>query len=193
MGEPAAWYWRDAPSFADLFSGYYTDAEPQSALVADEDGTVVGYLLGCVDSSAAWPPERVIGRALVRRALLVRPGTAGFMWRSFGDVAVDAWRRRLPPRPVVDDRWPAHLHIDLLPSARGTGVGAALMRTWLDRLRQLGVAGCHLETMAENVGGLAFFSAMGFTREGPPHMVPGMRTRAGARMHVQLMTQSLGA
>ena len=192
MGEPADWYWRDAPSFADVFSGYYTDAEPSSALVAvDDHDDVVGYLLGCLDSRSAWRIERVIGRLMVRRALLIRPGTAGFFWRSIADVAVDARRHRLPTGHVDTTRWPAHLHINLLPSARGSGVGAALMRAWLDRLDNLAVPGCHLETMAENTGGLAFFTAMGFAPEGPPQLVPGMRTRAGERMHVQLMTQTL--
>ena len=51
MGEPVAWMWRDTESFADLFTSYYTDAEPQSALVAELDGVVAGYLLGCIDSS----------------------------------------------------------------------------------------------------------------------------------------------
>jgi ribosomal protein S18 acetylase RimI-like enzyme len=191
IGEPADWYWRDAPSFADVFSGYYTDAEPQSALVAVDGGEVVGYLLGCVDSRRSWPPERVIARVMLRRALLVRPGTAGFFWRSIADVARDARRHRLPIGHVDLHRWPAHLHINLLPSARGSGVGSTLMRQWLDRLRDRGVRGCHLETMAENAGGLAFFSATGFTPEGSPQLVPGMRTRSGSRMHIQLMTQDL--
>jgi hypothetical protein len=30
MGEPVDWQWRDLPSFADMFTGYYTDAEPES-------------------------------------------------------------------------------------------------------------------------------------------------------------------
>ena len=39
-----------------MFTSYYTDAEPQSALVAELDGEVAGYLLGCVDSRRAWNP-----------------------------------------------------------------------------------------------------------------------------------------
>ena len=30
MGDPIDWQWRDAESFADMFSAYYTDEEPRA-------------------------------------------------------------------------------------------------------------------------------------------------------------------
>jgi len=189
MGEPVAWMWRDTESFADLFTSYYTDAEPESALVAELDGAVAGYLLGCVDSRRAWNPATIFGRHFLRRGIGLRPGTAGVVWRSFADVAMDAVRRRLPPVSVYDERWPAHLHIDLLPSIRGRGVGSTMLRRWLDTLRDSGVAGCHLETLGENHGAIAFFESMGFDRHGRPGSAPGLRSPSGRRHTVQLMTQ----
>jgi ribosomal protein S18 acetylase RimI-like enzyme len=191
IGEPVEWQWRDAESFSNIFTGYYTDAEPESALVAEIDGEVRGYLLGCVDSSRACDPATVVGRQITGRALPFRPGTARFIWRSVGDVIVDAAHKRLPPASFSDPRWPAHLHIDLLRDARGRGVGAALMRRWLDSLRQAGVPGCHLETMAENTGAVAFFESMGFEKRRQPIPAPGLRSPWGERLHVQLMVQSL--
>ncbi len=192
MGEPAGWYWADEESFADVWSGYYTDREPESASVVEIDGQVAGYLLGCRDTAAAPDPASVIGRHLIGgRHLLFRPGTAGFIWRSLADIAVDAARRRLPRRSFADPRWPAHLHIDLLPQARGRGAGRLLMTRWLDQLRSEGIPGCHLETLAENHKAIAFFEAMGFHRKGKPHVVPGLRSPGGARHHVQLMVQEL--
>ena len=191
MGEPVAWQWRDAESFATIFTGYYTDAEPESALVAEIDGEVMGYLLGCVDSRKAWNPAGVVGRQFTRRGLAFRPGTAPFVWRALGDVIVDAARMRLPPAPFEDPRWPAHLHVDLLREARGRGVGTRLMRLWLESLRGRDVPGCHLETVAENTAAVAFFEAMGFEKRGTPVPAPGLRSPAGERPHVQLMVQSL--
>jgi ribosomal protein S18 acetylase RimI-like enzyme len=191
MGDPVAWQWRDEDSFADLFTGWYTDREPGSALVVETDGEVVGYLLGCRDTRAVTPPTKLMRRHLLRRGLLVRPGTAGVLWRAMADLAVAAARRRMPPGEVIDPRWPAHLHIDLLPVARGSGVGRHLMTTWLDTLRDEGVAGCHLTTWAENDGAIAFFEAMGFRREGPKQLMPGMRSPEGHRHHSQLMVQEL--
>jgi ribosomal protein S18 acetylase RimI-like enzyme len=191
LGDPVEWQWRDAESFSNIFTGYYTDGEPQSALVAEVDGEVRGYLLGCVDSTRAWNPAKVVGRQITHGGIAFRPGTAGFVWRSLGDVVVDAARKRLPPAPFSDPRWPAHLHIDLLRDARGRGVGGALMRTWLDRLRRDQIPGCHLETIAENTGAVAFFEAMGFEKRNQPIPVPGLRSPRGERHHVQLMVQSL--
>jgi ribosomal protein S18 acetylase RimI-like enzyme len=191
MGDPVDWLWRDVESFADLFTSYYTDAEPESALVVDVDGVAAGYLLGCVDSRKAWNPAVIFGRHLLRRGIGFRPGTAGVAWRSFGDVVVDGLRGRLPPASVSDDRWPALLHIDLLPSIRGMGMGAALMRTWLGALRERRVPGCHLETLGENRGAIAFFESSGFHRQGARAPVPGFRSPSGARLTLQLMVQSL--
>lgn len=191
MGEPVAWQWRDAESFAELFTAYYTDHEPESAFVAERRGRVEGYLLGCVDTRRATSEASVFFRVLVRRGIAFRPGTAGFVWRSFGDVLGDGLRRRLPPPEEHDERWPAHLHIDLLPSLRGLGVGSRLMRAWMDHLHARSVPGCHLRTLGENERAIAFFSANGFRSSGPPSLVPGLRSPRGARHHVQLMVRAL--
>src|ERR1700722_11352736 len=164
MGDPIDWQWRDVESFADIFSAYYTDDEPESAWVAEIDGVVRGYLLGCVDSSRATSPAVYIGRHLVRRGIAFRPGTAGMVWRSFGDVIVEGFKRNLPPSAFEDPRWPAHLHIDLMEQARGRGVGAGLVRRFFDDLAVLDVPGVFIETFAENTGALAFFESMGFER-----------------------------
>lgn len=188
MGEPE-WNWRDPESYADLFTSYYTDAEPGSALVAERTGVVEGYLLGCVDSAKAWSEASILGRLLWRRQIALRPSTAPFVWRSFADVIQDRRHGHDLPAPVRDDRWPAHLHIDLLPSIRGRGVGGAMLRSFLDRLRSRGVPGCHVQTLAENKRAIAAFESVGFARLGEPVLAPGMRTPTGERHHVQVMVR----
>jgi ribosomal protein S18 acetylase RimI-like enzyme len=193
MGEPVDWLWKDEESFADLFTSYYTDAEPESALVVERDGEAAGYLLGCVDTRRASNPAGIFARHFIRRAIAFRPGTAGVVWRSLADVVLDTLRRRPTPTTTSDARWPAHLHIDLLPSIRGVGVGHALMRRWLEQLRRDGVPGCHLETLGENKAAIAFFESCGFHRRGDAALVPGFRSPAGARHTVQLMVQTLSS
>lgn len=188
MGEPVDWLWRDAPSFADLITRYYTDREPESLFVADRAGEVVGYLTGCVESARARGSAARESSQLMRRGALLWPGVAGFLWRSMFDVMRD---RRMPDEVLCDPRWPAHLHIDLLPEARGRGVGRRLMGRWLGRLRELGSAGVHLGTFAENRKAIGFFEACGFRRFDDPIPAPGFRTRAGQRMHAQWMVLSL--
>ncbi|MDB4433255.1 GNAT family N-acetyltransferase, partial [bacterium] len=188
MGDPVGWLWRDRESFADLFTRYYTDREPESLFVAESEGDVVGYLTGCVDSS------RVLGTAMreslriIGRGALFRPGLAGFFWRSIFDIVRD---HGTSEDVLTDVRWPAHLHIDLLPEARGKGVGRRLISRWLARLRELGSRGVHLGTFAENRNAIRFFEACGFERYGDPLAAPGFRTRGGRRMHTQWMVRSL--
>jgi ribosomal protein S18 acetylase RimI-like enzyme len=188
MGDPVDWLWGDAESFADLFTQYYTDREPESLLVAEGNGQIVGYLSGCIDSTrSAGAAARVINR-LVRRGALVRPSIAPFFWRSIRDIVAD---RGAPDEMLRDPHWPAHLHINLLPQGRGKGLGYQLMDAWRMRLREHQSPGMHLGTMAENDRALRFFAACGFTRYGEPIRVPGFRTRDGRRMHVQWMTCSV--
>jgi ribosomal protein S18 acetylase RimI-like enzyme len=193
MGDPIDWQWQDHESWGDMFTGYYTDREPGSAFVVEVNGVVEGYLLGCLDSHRAWNPATIAGRHIVRRGIAFRPGTAGVVWRTFGDAAVDLARRRIKVREMEfsDPRWPAHLHIDLLEPARGRGAGRQLIHAWFARLRERGITGCHLQTMAENTRAIAFFSAMGLRRHGDPQIIPGLRTREGARMHSQTMVIDL--
>jgi ribosomal protein S18 acetylase RimI-like enzyme len=188
MGERPDWYWRDFPSFADIWTAYYTDHEPESAFVAERAGRVVGYLLGCVESACAPGPAAALRRQVLRRLLFLRPGTAPFLWRSLWDAAR---QRDLPTGELADPRWPSHLHVNLLREARGCGVGAALMDMWLWRLRRVGSPGCHLATLAENGAAVAFFQRMGFRPLGAALVVPGMRLRSGGRMHLQLMVRDL--
>ena len=188
MGEPADWYWRHAESFAEIWTGYYTDREPESLLVAVRDGTIVGYLTGCVDSRRAPSPVQALTGAALRFGLFFRPGTAEFLWRGLADTI----RQGGTPSGEVDDpRWPSHLHVNLLPEARGSGAGGALMRAWFSRLGELGSPGCHLGTLLENGRATGFFERMGFLRHGAPILVPGMRTRAGGRHHLQLMIRDM--
>jgi ribosomal protein S18 acetylase RimI-like enzyme len=193
MGEPVAWQWPDAESWADMFTGYYTEREPESALVVERGGVVAGYLLGCIDSSRAWNPAAVAGRHILRRGIAFRRGTARVIGRTFTDAAIDLARRRIKVRELEfnDPRYPAHLHIDLLPEVRGIGVGARLVREWLERLRTRGVGGCHLQKFSENMTATAFFEACGFRRLPASQLVPGLRTRAGGRLHTEVMVQEL--
>jgi ribosomal protein S18 acetylase RimI-like enzyme len=188
MGEPVDWLWGDAESFADVFIKYYTDAEPESLLVAEDAGVVVGYLSGCVDSGRAHgAAQREITRIIARGAFF-RPSIAGFFWRALADIARD---RGAPDDVLGDSHWPAHLHINLLPQGRGQGLGRQLMDAWFERLRGLASPGVHLGTFAENTTALRFFAGCGFARRGAPIPAPGFRTRTGSRMHLQWMTRAL--
>ncbi|MEW6271451.1 MAG: GNAT family N-acetyltransferase [Thermodesulfobacteriota bacterium] len=188
MGEPASWYWPHVDSFADVWTAYYTDHEPESLFVAVDGNAVVGYLSGCIDSRRAPDPAQALSRSVLRHALFLRRGTASFLLRGIRDSLREG---PAPSGTLEDPRWPSHLHINLLAEARGHGAGAALMEAWFARLREAGSPGCHLTTMLENRPAVAFFERMGFERHGAPHLLPGMRTPTGGRHHLQFMVRAV--
>jgi ribosomal protein S18 acetylase RimI-like enzyme len=187
MGDSAERFWRHKKSFVEAWTSYYIDREPESLYVATRDDVVVGYLTGCVDTSLATKTKGSITSLIRRHWLLFRPGTAGFFWRGI----VDSIRyKNVATDEFIDERWPSHLHINLLPAARGSGLGRALVERWFDQLRQSGSPGCHLGTLVENTRAVVFFEKVGFRRHGEPALVPGMRGPGGERLHQQIMVWS---
>jgi GNAT superfamily N-acetyltransferase len=69
--------------------------------------------------------------------------------------------------PVDTEPWfeshPAHLHIDLLPSLQGKGLGRRLINRLCEELVRLGVPGVHLGVGTKNTGAVAWYRGTGFT------------------------------
>ena len=66
------------------------------------------------------------------------------------------------------ERYPAHLHIDLLPVTQGQGLGRRLIERFTELLRERGVRGVHLGVDRRNTGAHRFYERTGFTRVGDP-------------------------
>jgi ribosomal protein S18 acetylase RimI-like enzyme len=187
MGEPATSFWHHRESWADLWTSYYTDREPESLYVATLDDVVVGYLTGCVTTAAAPRTDELLQAVIRKYWLLFRPGTAGFLYRGMLDSMRD---RKQASVDFSDPRWPAHLHINLLPAGRRTGLGTALVERWLQHLKKANAPGCHLATLVENTSAVSFFEKVGFRKHGDPTLVPAMRGKGGERLHQQIMVWS---
>jgi len=59
--------------------------------------------------------------------------------------------------------YPAHLHIDLLPSLQGKGIGRSLINCLCEELARMGIPGVHLGVGKQNTGAVAFYQKIGFT------------------------------
>jgi ribosomal protein S18 acetylase RimI-like enzyme len=188
-GSPSGSLWGHPESEAAVYLDPYMDLEPESLFVAVADGALVGYLAGCLDSARFPREDARIAQAIRRRRLLLRPRTVAFFTRGLVDVAWAALRHEPTAGDFADPRWPAHLHINVAPSARGTGAADRLMTRWLARLRETDSPGCHLQTLAENARAVRFFERMGCTRHGPTPLVAGLRY-GGKRLHQQTMVWS---
>jgi len=184
MGDPVAAQFGDRDTFAHLFCDWYLLNRPDTCWVVDDaDGGVAGYIIASPDRPDEGRHQReVLTRHLLGRRVILRRDTAGFFARAVADLARD---RRALGSPVDHARYPAELHVNLMPAARGRGLGGELMRHLLDRLAHLGVPGVHLGTFGENEGAIAFFESQGFQPVGDPVPNPGFRLQDGSRATVR--------
>ena len=139
----------------------YVRFEPDLCLVVDDGtraGRVSGYVLGTSDTVAfeqwcerAWWPE-------VRRRFPVEqqvPGSADERLARLAERGVTTSRS-------VTDRYPAHLHVDLLPTVQGEGWGRVLLERFFVAAAGAGAGGVHLGVSTANERAVAFYARLGF-------------------------------
>ena len=161
FGAPLEIYLDDRRLFCDVFYRYYTDLEAEHGWVASTGGQVVGFLMGCVDTSAQrrlWL-KRILPAAFVgilRGEYIIRKRTWRYAWRlARGALRGEALR------PDVA-QYPAHLHLNLQATWRGQGLGGRLTQAFLQQLRQLGVPGVHADTTSQNTAAISLYERLGF-------------------------------
>jgi ribosomal protein S18 acetylase RimI-like enzyme len=123
-------------------------------------GSVIGYIVGAADSAAYYAAFRARWLPTVAGRF---PGPEGPP-RDLDETISDLLHN--PERMLVTQiaaRYPAHLHIDLLPEGQRRGLGRRLMNAFLDALRRRGVPGVHLTMDPANTGARAFYDRIGFT------------------------------
>jgi len=135
---------------------------PDFAFVVEGPGGVCGYVLGAPDSAAFYETVRRDWFPPLA-ARLRDPGPDEAAWTG------SDWARRFihHPRFVFAEGltpYPAHGHIDLLEETRGRRIGSRIMRFLMERLRETGVPGLHLQVSPKNSGALRFYEAMGMRR-----------------------------
>lgn len=118
--------------------------------------------------------ERWLGRYLTHDpelawvALSPSGGVAGYVIGSYDDPARNARFAGIPYFAAFKDltgRFPAHLHVNLRPEARNSGLGSALVRHFCLDAAQAGVAGVHVVT-GRGARNIAFYNRNGFQEFG---------------------------
>lgn len=148
-------------------------ADPADDVLHVDDGRLTGYVIGVADTRdfVAWW-ERAWGPGFAARH--PEPGTPPsgreprFSEPALLDAGKDPGRM---VRGITDeelDRYPAHLHIDLLPENQGRGLGRALLDTLRAALAERRVPGVHLGMDPSNTRARAFYDRYGF-HELPSH------------------------
>lgn len=158
MGSDASAQFRDPELLGHFYAAPYAVLEPDLCFVVTRDGVPSGYILGTRDSAAFHERcEREWFPVLRARYPLPPPDDQSRDAHMIRQIHAGS-----RSRPELQEHYPAHLHIDLLPEAQGQGQGRMLMNTFLARLRELGVPGVHLGVGKANTGAVAFYRRMGF-------------------------------
>jgi GNAT superfamily N-acetyltransferase len=162
-GEPMESFFPDREVFADLLTRYHTDYEPQSTWVAEQDGRVIGYLTGCLDTRRFL---RVMAWRLVPLAFF-KALERGTFWHpqivKLLSANLSGWLNGGFRCEVSLWSYPAHLHINLRKGNRGQKIGRQLMERFMEQARQAGVNGVHAGVSSENEQARRFFESFGFT------------------------------
>jgi ribosomal protein S18 acetylase RimI-like enzyme len=142
----------------DLFAGPYLFVEPELAFVLDDGRRPVGYIIGTADTAtfARAYRERWIPRLAGRYPVPPDPPVT----RDDQMLTLHYHPERLIFPALA--RYPAHLHIDLLPGFQGAGHGRRLMETFFDAARQDGAPGVHVTVAAANERAIGFYRHLGF-------------------------------
>ncbi|MFF2327786.1 MULTISPECIES: GNAT family N-acetyltransferase [unclassified Streptomyces] len=168
-GEDSTSLYPDTELMPSIFSHPYVRLEPEVAHVLDDGrGRAVGYILGTADT--------------VR---FVRRFREEWLPEVAGTYPLPAHEPRTPTEEMIGllhrpermvqpelSQFPAHLHIDLLPTWQGRGFGRALMESFFATLRAKDVAGVHLCMVKANTKARAFYDRLGFQELAVPDPGP---------------------
>ncbi len=147
----------DAPGH--LYAGPYVALEPEHSVVIDGDGGVAGFCVGALDTVAFYHRmERDWLPALRERTR--HPGEDRSLWRG-SDARRWQIHQRRTESPDLLERYPSHVHINLLAEARGGGWGRRVLESVMQRLAAAGSPGMHLGVARINVKARAFYRAVG--------------------------------
>ena len=142
----------------DIYVAPYVIHEPDFAYVLLAENKVVGYLLGVLDTRSFektlvekyWPITKAKYQQIdfeithSDQELLAELGKQGFS---------DA---------QLTEKYPSHLHIDIVESHQSAGYGKSMIAYLLNELKQAGSSGVHLHMSASNDRARVFYKKFGF-------------------------------
>jgi len=145
------------------YCDYYIDCEPHNCFViADDDDRAAGYIVGAEDYWAYYK----------RFSQDYAPRTKGLPLYNRVECLGAAWLPRF-----LMKKYPAHLHINILPDYQRMGLGSQLMDALTTHLREKGISGVMLGVAADNQKGRNFYHKYGFKKliRIPMSVVMGLR------------------
>lgn len=157
----------DDPNLVGIvYAAPYQVLEPGFCFIVEDGNGPCGYVMGTPDTerfdarlAAEWFPP------LQKRVKCPAPDPAE--WTG-SDWLRDKIYHPVHVFPKILQPYPAQGHIDLLPCARGKGIGKASMSFLMNRLYQAGAPGIHLHVSPRNSNAQQFYLAIGFEQLDSP-------------------------
>ena len=123
----------DRELFSDYLTSFYTDWEPESTFVLEQDGEVKGYLMGSRrpflhQLHSFFLNLSLFARGVVRYPRYNKASKAFVRW-----ILLNAWREV----PAAPRRLP-HFHFNMLPEAMGFGTTREMLVRFFHHLRAHG-------------------------------------------------------
>jgi len=160
MGQPATLFFEGKETICDALNLYFTDYEPGSCFVAEVNSGLAGYLIGAKSKAAA---EKVF-RDKIIFPLLWRALKSGVFINKKNIVFIfnclKAFLKGSLSTPDFSKEYPATFHINIKQEFRGKHIGTALIKAYLDYLKEEKIPGVHLATISH--AGADFFSKQSF-------------------------------
>lgn len=159
-GSDASHLYEDGMLIGHIYSAPYACLEPDLALVVEDSAGVAGFAVGTTDTESwearlerDWWPDL--------RMKYPDPGRASSDWTA------DQMRWAMIHHPErtptnIAQKYPAHIHLNLLPRVENQGLGAMLFRAWLDLARDRGAPAVHVGVNRANTRALRFWARRGF-------------------------------
>ena len=162
-GGDASRLYRDRRLIGHIYSAPYALLEPRLALVAEDDEGVAGFAVGTPDTEKWQERLETEWWPTLRRQYSDPAATPAAGWSADQRRADTIHRPQRTPRQVVD-RYPAHLHLNLLERIQGRGAGTMLFLEWMARASYQAIGPTHVGVNSANARAVRFWSKRGFNR-----------------------------
>lgn len=172
MGGDASHLYTLPELMGQIYSAPYAMLEPSLVMLAMDERGVAGYIVGVADTRS-W--EERLEREWWPKLREKYPEPAG---SAPSDWNADEHRIHMIHHPShvpasVSERYPAHLHMNLLQRAQGSGLGLRLLEAWIEKIARFSPSGAHVGVNRQNERAIRFWSRAGFRPLDPAGSDPG--------------------
>ena len=133
-----------------MYNDYYSECEGENCFVfTNDDDEAVGYIL-CAENFDAYIEK-------MKESYLPKIAYLGKKYASMakGEIALHR---------LFSKKFPAHLHIDILPDYQHIGAGTQLVNALKEHLKEKGIKGLMLSAGMGNKNAIAFYKKNNFKK-----------------------------